>query len=60
MVSHDEVEGLARIDEEDEAAPLFDQEQLILSDHADLKAAKRGGNNLLKNDKFREFLLGKD
>lgn len=48
-----------KMDLAEEETPLFDQNQLILSDHVDQKAIKKG-NVLLKNLKFQTFLLGKD
>jgi len=42
-------------------APIFDQNQLVMSDHAIENLPKRaGGNALLKNKKFQTFLMGSD
>jgi hypothetical protein len=45
----------------EQGEPIFDQNQLVMSDHAIENIPKRaGGNALLKNKKFQTFLMGSD
>ena len=45
----------------EQGEPIFDQNQLVMSDHAIENLPKRaGGNALLKNKKFQTFLMGSD